>query len=87
MLQKIDGFPCRTHKANLAIHELAIRPTEVSSTKDENALGDGAIFEVMAVHLENGVFYILISDDLHPSQSGVTDYPKKALSTRNVETL
>ncbi len=56
MLQKIDGFPCRTHKANLTIHELAIRPTEVSSTKDEYALGDGAIFKVMAVHLENRVF-------------------------------
>ncbi len=55
MLQKINGFPRRTDKANLAIHEFAIRPTEVSSTKDENALGDGAIFEVMAVHLENGV--------------------------------
>ena len=55
MFQEIDGFPCRTHKADLAIHEFAIRPTEVSSTKDENALGDGAILEVMAVHLENGV--------------------------------
>ena len=55
MLQEINGFPCRTHKANLAIHKFTIRPTEVSSTKDENALGDSAIFEVMAVHLENGV--------------------------------
>ncbi len=87
MLQKIDGFSCRTHKANLAIHKLAIRPTEVSSTKDENALGDGAIFKVMAVHLDNSVVQILISDDLHRGQSGLTDYPKKALSTRNVETL
>ena len=56
MLQEIDGFPCRTHKANLAIYKLAIRPTEVASTKNENALGDGAIFKVMAVHLENSVF-------------------------------
>lgn len=56
MLQKIDGLSCRTHKANLAIHKLAIRPTEVSSTKDENALDDGAILKVMAVHLENSVF-------------------------------
>ena len=55
MLQEIDGFSRRPHKANLAFHEFAIRPTEVSSTKDENALGDGAIFEVVAVHLENGV--------------------------------
>ncbi len=56
MLQEVDGLSCRTHKANLAIHKLAIRPTEVSSTKDENALGDGAIFKVMAVHLDNSVF-------------------------------
>ncbi len=56
MLQKIDGFSCRTHKANLAVHKLTIRPTEVSSTEDENTLGDGAILEVMAVHLENSVF-------------------------------
>jgi hypothetical protein len=55
MLQEIDGFPRRPHKPNLAIHKFAIRPTEVSSTKDENAPGDGAVFEVMAVHLENGV--------------------------------
>ncbi len=55
MLQEIDGFSCRTHKTNLAIHEFTIRPAEVSSTKNENALGDGAILEVMAVHLENGV--------------------------------
>ncbi len=56
MLQKIDGFSCRTHKANLELHTLAIRPTEVSTTKDENALGDGAILKVMAVHLENSAF-------------------------------
>jgi hypothetical protein len=56
MLQEIDGFPGRTHKANLAIHKLAIRPTEVSSTKDENALGEGAIFKVLVVHLNNSVF-------------------------------
>jgi len=56
MLQKIDGFSCRTHEANLAIHKLAIRPTEVSPTKYEYALGDGAIFKVMAVHLENSIF-------------------------------
>ncbi len=56
MLQKVDGLPGGTNEPNLAIHEFTVGPAEVSSTKDENALGDGAIFKVMAVHLENSVF-------------------------------
>ena len=77
MLQEIKSFPCCAHKTNLTIHELAIRPTEIAPTEDENALGDGAIFEVMAVHLDNRVFQILIRDDLHRPQSRTYRLSKK----------
>ena len=87
MLQKADGFSGGANEPNLAILELTVRPTEVSSTKDEGALGDGAVFKVMVVHLDNGVPYILIGNDFHRWRPGFTGYPKKVLSTRNVETL
>lgn len=65
-LQELDGSLCWSDQADLAIRKLAIGPTEISTTIDQYRIGDGAIFEVVAVHLDDRARNILICNDLHP---------------------
>lgn len=80
MLQEVEGFPGCSDKPNLAIHELTVGPTEVSSTKHENTLRDGTVFKVMVVHLENCVFQSLLGNHLHLTNEVIqkkTHFPQK----------